>query len=258
MPGGLQVPQVWQLGRKRPGSFPMSLTVRFFRWHRWVGYLVALQVLAWVLGGLLFAWLPFQPWVKGADAVGKPAQSLPADWAAVLASASPPLPPALAVQSVATANGPAFRVRLAGGERWLSAAGGELPAPDAESIGRYARSLYRGGGALVGVQQLAQAPLRLLMVKELGERSNVWLASFDDALRTRLYFDGRSGELLAVRNEAWVVYDFFWRLHVMDYAGGEDFNNALLRAAAVAAVGLVVTGLVLSALALRRAWRRRR
>ena len=75
---------------------------------------------------------------------------------------------------------------------------------------------------------------------------------------TRLYFAGRSGELLAVRNDAWVVYDFFWRLHLMDYAGGEDFNNTLLRVSAVAVIGLVITGLVLSALALRRSWRRRR
>jgi hypothetical protein len=76
-------------------------------------------------------------------------------------------------------------------------------------------------------------------------------------LRTRLYFDNRSGELLTVRTEAWVVYDFFWRLHVMDYSHGEDFNNFLLRASAVAAFGLVVTGLVLMGFALRRTWRRR-
>ena len=108
------------------------------------------------------------------------------------------------------------------------------------------------------MQRLQQVPARLGLVRELGARRDAWVARFDDALGTRLYFDGRSGELLAVRNEAWVWYDFFFRLHVMDYSEGEDFNNPLLRAAASAALLLVLTGLTLSALALRRAWRQRR
>ncbi len=63
--------------------------------------------------------------------------------------------------------------------------------------------------------------------------------------------------LVAVRTEAWVWYDFFWRLHIMDHAGGEDFNGALLRAASVLAFGLVLAGAVLGVLAARRRLRRR-
>ena len=235
----------------------MSLAARFFHWHRWAGYLIALQVLAWVLGGLLFAWLPFQGWVKSADVLVKPQQPLPADWTRALdgLAARGPL---LSVQSAATAAGPALKLRDAQGERWLSAAGGELPLPEAASIGRYARLLYRGDGALVDVQRLHDSPRKLGIVRELGDRKEAWLASFKDRLGTRLYFDVRSGELLAVRNDAWVIYDFFFRLHVMDYEGGEDFNNKLLRAASVAAMALVLTGLTLTVLALRRTWRRRR
>ena len=236
----------------------MSLPARFFRWHRWVGYLIAVQVLAWVLGGLLFAWLPFQPWVKGGDVLIKPQQPLPADWPRALDGLQPERGALLSVQSVATASGPALKLRYAKGEHWLSVAGGELSPPDAEVIGRYARSLYRGAGKLEAVQRLKEAPRRLGIVRELGDRTDAWQARFDDGLRTRMYFDARSGEFLTVRNEAWVVYDFFWRLHVMDYEGGEDFNNLLLRGASIAALGLVLTGLTLMVLALRRSWRRRR
>ena len=235
----------------------MSLPARFFRWHRWVGYLIAVQVLAWVLGGLLFAWLPFQPWVKGGDVLIKPQQPLPADWPRALDGLQPERGALLSVQSVATASGPALKLRYAKGEHWLSVAGGDLSPPDAEAIGRYARSLYRGAGKLEAVQRLKEAPRRLGIVRELGDRTDAWQARFDDGLRTRMYFDARSGEFLTVRNEAWVVYDFFWRLHVMDYEGGEDFNNTLLRVASIAAVALVLTGLVLMTLALRRSWRRR-
>lgn len=236
----------------------MSLAARFFRWHRWLGYLVALQVLVWVLGGVLFAWLPFQSWVKGAAVLALPEQPLPADWPRALASLPPGRAPLLALQSVATASGPALKLRYAQGEQWLSAAGGDLPRPDAEAIGRYARRLYRGEGQLLDVQRLQEAPVRLAMVRELSGRTDVWRARFGDALETRMYFDSRSGEFLAVRTEPWVIYDFFWRLHVMDYQDGSDFNNVLLRVAAPAAVALVLTGGVLTTLALRRAWRRRR
>jgi uncharacterized iron-regulated membrane protein len=95
------------------------------------------------------------------------------------------------------------------------------------------------------------------MVRELGNRRDVWLAQFDDNLRSRFYFDGTSGEFLTVRTKAWVLYDFFWRLHVMDYRDGEDFNNKLLKFASVAAILLAGSGIALSTLALRRAWRKR-
>ncbi len=235
----------------------MRLTAKFFRWHRWLGYLVALQVLAWVLGGLLFAWLPFQAWVKGGDVLTKPQQALPANWVEGLVHLPSDKGALLGLQSVATASGPALKLRYAQAEVWLSAAGGALPAADAKHVADYARSLYKGPGKLLEVTRLHEVPQRLGLVRELGERRDVWLARFDDRLQSRFYFDGRSGELLAARNEAWVIYDFFWRLHLMDYRGGEDFNNNLLRATALAALAFILTGLVLSALTIRRAWRRR-
>ncbi len=233
----------------------MSLAARFFRWHRWLAYAVALQVLAWVLGGLLFAWLPFQGWVKGGEVLVKPQQPLPAGWSQALRTAEA-RGPVLAVHSIATAWGPALRLRRADGDQWLAADGSELPVPDAAAISRHARGLVRADLPLLGVQRLQELPRRWLIVHELAGRQDVWLARFGDRLSTRLYLDARTGELLAARNDAWLLYDFFWRLHVMDYADGEDFNNPLLRVAAVLAIALVLTGLVLAALALRRAGRR--
>lgn len=99
-----------------------------------------------------------------------------------------------------------------------------------------------------------QLPTRLLIVKELASGSGVWQVQFDDDRATRLYFDGVSGEFLTVRSSAWLWYDFFWRLHVMDYRGGEDFNNLLLRSASLLALLMIMTGMVLS---LRNVLRRR-
>jgi hypothetical protein len=236
----------------------MTLSARFFRWHRWLGYLVALQVLAWVAGGVVFAWLPFQGWVKAGDAVVKPTQVLASGWAQRLAAGVPAGDDVLSVTSTVTALGPAWRLRSAAGERWVDGDGRELQVPDTAAVAAFAQSLYRGTGRPAGVELLPAAPTRLVLEQELASPRPVWQARFDDALQTRIYIDSRSGELLAARNEAWVWYDLLWRLHVMDYGGGEDFNNPLLRVAAPVALGMVLTGLVMLALALRRAWRHRR
>lgn len=231
-----------------------------FRWHRWLGYLVALQVLAWILGGLIFAWLPFQAWVKGGEVLRKPAVSMPEGWQLQQQALPADRGALLALQAVATPAGAALKLRHAqGGESWVLAGGGPLAAPTAAEVEAFARKLYIGEGPLLGVEQIDEPPRRLGLVRELGERPGpFWRVRFDDRFQSRFYFDTRSGELLAARNEAWVLYDFFWRLHLMDYQGGEDFNNGWLRAASAAAILLVLSGLGLSGLALARAWRRAR
>lgn len=228
-------------------------TPRFFRWHRWLAWLVGVQVAAWVLGGLVFAWLPFQAWVKAADAVGKPAAALASGWAQALAQARLGEAPVTAVASVTTARGAAWQIKHAQGpDTWLGADGFRLLPPDEAAARAFAQSLYRGPGRLLATELLSESPRHLGIVREVGQRRGLWQVRFDDRLGTRIYVDGRSGQFVAARNDAWVLYDFFWRLLVMDYSEGEDFNNPLLRAASLAAMALVFTGAMLLALSLRR------
>ncbi len=239
----------------------MPLAATTFRLHRWLAWLVGLQVLIWICGGLLFSWLPFKAWVKSGDSLRPPQLQLPADWAD---KASPALRAATAgaevtaVSAVTTSQGTAWRITTRGQARPMLALvdGAAWAAPDERSVRRFAQSLYKGPGALTAVSRLAQAPRRLGLVDEVAGRRELWRVSFDDALGTRVYIDASSGEFLAMRNEAWVWYDFFWRLHIMDYEDGEDFNGTLLRVAAALAMLLTLAGAVLALLALRRRLRR--
>ena len=70
-----------------------------------------------------------------------------------------------------------------------------------------------------------------------------------------MYFDGPTGRYLTVRNDYWVVFDALWRLHIMDYSEGEDFNNWFLRLFSLLAIVFALSGAVLSISALRRAIR---
>lgn len=229
----------------------MRLSPLLFSLHRWLSWVVGLQVLAWMLSGLLFAWLPFQPWVKGKDVAAPPPLVFPANWREALAALPPAKPQQL--QAVMTPHGLALKL---GEGLWLRLDGQAWREPEAAQVQRFAASIYRGSGRLLDVQRLPEVPRQLGIVAELGGRKDVWRVRFDDALHTRLYFHGTSGEYLTVRTRAWVWFDFFWRLHIMDYEEGEAHNNALLRVATVGFFFLTLAGLGLSALALRRAARR--
>lgn len=234
-----------------------TVSRRLFQWHRWLAWLVGIQLVIWVTSGIVFAWLPFEPWVKAGDQLQRPVLALTH------------LPPGLddlpadkvrSLSAVTTPRGAAWRVQLAGQPKaqYRLVDGTPWAAPDAELVRSFARTLVRGQAPITGVTRLAEVPRRLLIVDETGGRGDVWRVDFDDALGTRVYLDGEGGDLVAIRNEAWVAYDFLWRLHIMDYRGGEDFNNKLLRLASAAAWLMAAAGAVLAVFALRRTFRRKR
>lgn len=227
-----------------------------FKLHRWLGYVVGLQVLVWVAGGLSFSLLPFESVVKGAGVASKPVATLPA---AALTRIGTELGTAALAQAQLFVGPQGSGIKLRSGEAWrhFDAEGREMPPPDSKAIENFARRIYRGEGQLLGVSVADETQRRLGIVAETAHFHQLWQARFDDTLATRLYFDGGSGEFLFVRNEAWVLYDFFWRLHLMDYQGGKDFNNLLLRVFALSAFFFALSGIGLSVFALRRTLRRR-
>ncbi len=238
----------------------MSLSATTFKIHRWLGWLIGLQVLIWVTGGVVFSLVPFKPWVKGADTVKPPAVVLPAGWAERVApalQAAAQLGDVTGIAVVGTPQGAALRLTYRGGRKpvIVPADGTAWTPPDDAAVRRFGASLYQGAARMTAIDHVASVGTRLGIVAETAGRGDLWRLRFDDALATRIYLDGRTGEFVTSRNEAWVWYDFFWRLHIMDYADGEDFNGTLLRGASVAAWGLVIAGTLLALLAARRRWR---
>ena len=246
--------------RKVLAATTVTLSATTFRIHRWLGWLIGLQVLVWVGGGVVFSLVPFTAWVKGGDTVTPPVVLLPAGWVertAPTLQAAAQRGDVVAVAAVATPQGPALRVSYRSGRDPIivPADGTAWTPPDETAVRRFAASLYQGQAVMTTVERMATVPRRLAIVDETGGRGDVWRVSFDDGFATRIYLSGKTGEFITSRNEAWVWYDFFWRLHIMDYTGGDDFNGTLLRAASVTAFGLVLAGAVLAMLAVRRRWR---
>ena len=126
--------------------------------------------------------------------------------------------------------------------------------PTPESVTEFAATIYTGPGTHLSTRRLDQPDSTVLgLVDELYGREDIWQVNYDDSAGTRLYFDGPSGRYLTVRNDYWVVFDAFWRLHIMDYSEGENFNNWLLRLFSVIAAVFALSGAVLIFNALKRA-----
>jgi uncharacterized iron-regulated membrane protein len=225
---------------------------RVAQWlHKWLALIVGIQVLAWVLGGALFALLPFDSWVKSGDVVrkGPKATMVTMDTALVpLADIAYRFQPLRSIELIGQGKDLYYRLSDANGAQSLVNAvdGKALPRPDENLIRKLAADIYVGDGPLQSARLIEQPlPPALLIVNELNFKKDVWQVNFADRFNTRFYFNAQSGEFLRARNDAWVLYDFFWRLHIMDYSGGEDFNNKLLRVLAPLALVLVLSGGVL-------------
>lgn len=217
--------------------------------HRWVALLVGLQLLAWSVSGVVFAWLDHHG-VEGEGLVAAPASRTLGRGDVGVEPAALGLDPAqvgaLAVQAV---NGQwVYRIETTRGVELRRAQDGAPYRIDAAVAGNLAAAAYRGDGRLAAVHY-HDAP-----TVETRAAGATWQAQFDDAAGTSLYFSADDGALVAVRTDAWRLKDVFWMLHTMDYRGRDDFNHPLIVVAAVAALWVAGTGLWL----LLRVFRRRR
>lgn len=220
--------------------------------HRWLALIVSLQLLAWSVGGLVFSLLD----IKAVRAERGMAEHHP-----------PPLPSAerLAPLSVigdalSAANIDRNKVmsltlkNAGGGPIWIASdsdgvailtfdpvSGAPLPrlSPDGAMAAavRDRRLATRGVSA-----ELIEADPPL---EYRGKPLPVYRVELEGEERLTIYIHALTGEVMARRNRAWRVFDFFWMLHIMDYRERESFNHWLLTGASALAVFTAASGLVL-------------
>lgn len=237
----------------------MSLLRLSTQIHKWVGLVVGIQILFWVTGGVVMTVLPIER-VRGEHhlAEAKPAP-LPLDGllSAARAAHHAGVTPVEA-QLRGTPRGPVWTFKT-GGETApvtvAAATGLPLPAMTTAQARAFAAGAYKGEGRPVSVHLLPTAPA------ETGKRGPLWRVDFDDAEKTTFYLSPETAEVVSRRSGVWRFYDFFWRLHILDFKDGDNFNHPLIIAASLLALGVVITGFVLLWIRLSRdlvALRRRR
>jgi uncharacterized iron-regulated membrane protein len=210
--------------------------------HKWIGLIVGVQVLGWVLGGLVMTAIPIER-VRSEHHAAK------------LSPAPLPLKAGLGVAEAARAAGVApveatlkttprglvwVLKDAQGGAHVVDARGGAAVAPiGAAEASRFAALAYKGQGRPVSVRHYAEAP------QETGKEGPLWRVDFDDAERTAFYLSPDTGEVVSRRSNVWRLYDAFWRIHILDFGAGDNFNHPLIIGAAALSLPMVVTGLIL-------------
>jgi len=217
-----------------------------YKLHRWLGLVVALQLLAWSLGGLYFTLFDIDEIRGTADAVEE--RPVPVALPELLADAGAVA--RLAGQEVLAAALTTRRGRtvweLQGvNGRPLVLADpdtGDLIAPvDSSEAERIALADFLHPARVGDVVWIEADP----PVEFRGGRLPVWQVVLDHPKKVSLYIDPVNGEVLARRSRKWRIFDFFWMLHIMDYGEREDFNHPLLTAAATLAVLSALSGILL-------------
>lgn len=217
---------------------------RLRRWHIWLGWIVGLPILFWVVSGLAMVVRPIEE-VRGADLLRDPAP---------LRLQSSPVPPSvqgLAVKSLALEQqhaGPRWVATFADGTARTAdpATGAWLPnisatAAAAEVVARYSGS---SGIRRVSATDPDNPPL------ELRRPIPAWRVNMSDG--TNFYVDSRTGQLVATRTRFWRFYDWMWGLHIMDLKTREDTHNPLIIAFALVSLVTTVLALVMLPLTIRR------
>ena len=211
--------------------------------HKWVGLLVGIQLLLWLISGLMLSLLNPEK-VSGA----KWAKQSPHQTAVVLGSdllephelSADLLEGAVSVSLEHRTGQSIYRIRHTDGTTLVNASNGEVLKTNENDARVLAQQDFGGNGTVLSIES-GMAP-DLETRKSVG---NYWRVNFSDSANTSIYVSASTGEILARRNSYWRIFDFFWMLHIMDYAAHEDFNNSLIISIALIAIWLGLSGFIL-------------
>ncbi|MEO1251021.1 MAG: PepSY domain-containing protein [Pseudomonadota bacterium] len=219
----------------------MTLYGAVRRVHIWVGLLLGVQILLWMASGVVMSWYSIG-FIRGEHTapVAAPLELNPETYASpggVIAQLG-----AVHSLELRTLDGrPVYETKGPLGPALFDARSGDPVLIDEALVNRLARSQYVGEGALAVVEMVDDPGIEYRGAGPLP----VWRAQFDDKINTRLYISPATGEIVRRRNDAWLFYDFFWMLHIMDYTDRSDFNSPLLKTASAAGLIFSASGLAM-------------
>ncbi|MCC6073476.1 2Fe-2S iron-sulfur cluster-binding protein [Massilia sp. GCM10020059] len=216
--------------------------------HKWVGLIIAIQFVLWLASGVVMSLFDAKKVagrefrIKPPAAALWPASALPVD--AVLANASAQV---MNISSGWLLDRPVYMLVNDKATWMVDALKGTPVALDAALATRIAQASYSGSGTPTGARLLKYT------LETRKHKEPVWGVNFNDADETTVYVSANTGKVLEHRNSTWRLFDFFWMLHIMDYAERENFNNKLLVTSAIGGLFMALTGIWLLFTSLRLA-----
>lgn len=227
-------------------SMPISFWVR--RCHKWLGLIVGLQALLWMISGVYMTIVPLEV-IHGDHLAHVSRETLENTAPTIDQKKLAELFPQISSLRMKKLLGrEVFEIRQGAGVFLVDAQSGALLSPLPEhDVRRLANAAYQGEHEIASVRLLTEAP------PEVATRpAPIWAVSYKGPAASTLYFSPQTGELLARRHNLWRGFDFLWMLHIMDYETRDDANNVLLRVASAAGLLFALAGIWLLLFSFRR------
>ncbi|MDG2090664.1 MAG: PepSY domain-containing protein [Gammaproteobacteria bacterium] len=218
----------------------MKLSIIMTKIHKWLALIIGIQLLLWVMGGLVMSWFPIEN-VRGEHNISE-GESFVITVDDNLLSIADVLASIGAIKSIELKplmGMPTYEVVTEDGITLiLDASNGEVLSPLNEVLALQIASFDFSG-------QTGNISASMINEGNSEYRGNlpVWRVAMGDDEATRLYVSPETGDVIARRNGTWRLYDFFWMLHIMDYENRTNFNNPLVIIASIAALIASISGI---------------
>lgn len=219
-------------------DFMMQTAYWVRRAHKWIGLLIGVQALLWMISGLYMVVVPLEV-IHGDHLVHAPRAHLAASGARMpLAALHEAYPGITSMRLKRLLDREVVEIRQDKKISLVDAVSGTIISPlDRTTVRALADAAYTGAGTLRAIEWVTEAP------REVGARPPpLWAVHYGGAGKDTLYFSPFTGELVARRHELWRWFDFLWMLHIMDYAERENVNNSLLRLASFTGLAFALSG----------------
>ena len=194
--------------------------------HKWLALFAGIQVLIWSISGLYMTVIDIEI-IHGDHLVEMtPTQAIsPTKLVPIEQSLFDEHSDIQSVTLVQYFDQLVYEIRLKGSQLIVDATTGKLKIPlSKEIISQQADLIYAGAASRVDIELLLVSPAEIG-----GRKQPVWKVSYDGWLDSTLYFHPQSGKLVKKRTDLWRIFDFFWILHIMEFAGSSGFEGFLFR-----------------------------
>ncbi|MEO6280192.1 PepSY domain-containing protein [Roseateles sp.] len=216
----------------------MNLPYWVRRSHKWIGLVIGVQALLWMLSGLYMTAISLEV-IHGDHLAHVSDEPLDRQGDRLDVGQLAQIHPGFESFKLKRFLGKeVYELRGGGKASLVDARSGDLlsPLPREQVVAR-AKDIYQGEAEIREITWITQAP------QEVAKRPvPMWAVRFDDRASTTLYFSPDTGDLLARRHDLWRLFDFLWMLHIMDYDKRTDVNNSLLRVAAGTGLVFALSG----------------
>ncbi|MFZ1743958.1 MAG: PepSY domain-containing protein [Pontixanthobacter sp.] len=196
---------------------------RFAKWHIWLGWLVGVPIVMWMVTGLVMVSKPIEE-VRGNHLrreVEQPALPANTDIAVSLSDRG-----AKPVRSVTTAMQDGQPVTtfeyMDGSMDRFGADDGQLPLVSEAQARQIVADQIVGNPKIVSTIRFGKDKVPF----DFRRPMPVWQVALEDG--SHIYIGEQTGKIEAVRTRWWRVFDFMWGLHIMDLQTREDSSHPIL------------------------------